>query len=238
MERLFRVIRSCVVGSALLVCSASILISAQTVRPVIMEYRSVAHGKFELVNNGLQPLNVVLQPCSFSIGEDGTGKFRPLESQIHVRLSAMSFRIAPQQSHWVFYEASADTLPAWFVIYSTMAAPPNSQGFNVQIELPHTVYLVQKEQLGKDDIVVKSAKYDSARHRIVIDVANVSPRLGRALDWQVASKGKKLSQNGFPLLPQGRRRLEAEWKWPNPPERISLRFEHFTIKQAVSELAD
>ena len=218
--------------------AAAALSPAQTVRPVIVEYRTTARGKFELVNNTLVPLNVVLQPCSFSIREDGTGEFRPLEKGVHLRLSAMSFRIAPQQSHWVFYEATADQLPAWFTIYSAMAGPPKPQGFTVQVDLPHTVYLLQKERLEKDDIVVESAKYEPAQHRVVISLANAGPRLGRAIDWQVAARGKKVSQNGFPLLPGGRRRLEMDWKWPNPPERINIRFEHFTLKQAISGLRE
>jgi hypothetical protein len=213
--------------------ASSLYAPAQTVRPVIVEYRSSARGKFELVNNGLQPLNVVLEPRSFSIDEDGTGEFRALEPAVHLKLSAMSFRIPPQQSHWVFYEATADQLPAWFTIYSSMEAPPNGKGFTIQLDLPHTVYLVQKERLQKDDVVIKSASYDRAQHRIVIEVNNVSPRLGRVLEWQSSAKGKKISQNGFPLLPQAHRRLEAEWKWPDPPEKVALRFEHFTLKQAI-----
>jgi hypothetical protein len=213
--------------------ASSFSAQSQTVRPVIVEYRSAARGKFELVNNGVRPLNVVLEPRSFSIDEDGTGEFRPLESDIHLKLSAMSFRIPPQQSHWVFYEATADRLPAWFTIYSSMAAQPNGQGFTIQVELPHTVYLVQKERLEKNDLVIKSARYDAARQRVVIDIDNVSPRLGRALEWQASAKRKKISQNGFPLLPHGRRRLEAEWKWPDPPEKVTVRFEHFTLKQAI-----
>lgn len=222
----------------LLICAAADISSAQTVRPVIVEYRTAARGKFELINNTLQAMNVVLKPCSFSIREDGTGEFRPLENSVHVKLSAMSFRIAPQQSHWVFYEASADQLPAWFTIYSAMAAPPNPQGFTVQVDLPHTVYLLQKEHLEKDDIVVESAKYDPTEHRVVISLANTGPRLGRAIDWQVAAKGKKISENGFPLLPGGRRRLEVDWNGSNPPERVTVRFEHFSIKQAVGGLQE
>lgn len=217
-----------------LTCITSGILAAQTVRPVIVEYRNAARGKFELVNNSLQPVNVVLQPCSFSIREDGTGEFRPLEQSVHLKLSTMSFRIAPQQSHWVFYEATADQLPAWFTIYSAMAAPPNAQGFTLQVDLPHTVYLLQKEHLQRDDVVVESARYEEAQHRVVINLVNTGSRLGRALDWQVAGKGKKVSQGGFPLLPQGHRHLVVDWNGANPPERIAVRFEHFTIKQALS----
>lgn len=208
--------------------------SGQTVRPVIVEYRAAARGKFELINNSLDPLSVVLQPCSFSVREDGTGVFQPLDSEIHLKLSAMSFRIPPQQAHWVFYEATADKLPAWFAIYSTMAGRPNPNGISMQIDLPHTVYMLQRERLERDDVVIESTEYDLSKHRIVVTVSNTSQKLGRVLEWQVAAKGKKVSQNGFPLLPKARRRLEVDWKSPNSPERVSLQFDHFTLKQEIS----
>src|SRR5258708_35815352 len=94
---------------------------AQTVRPVIVQYSGSARGKFELVNNAFQPTNVVIEPRSFTINEDGDGVYGPLANNIHVKLSAMSLRIPPKQSRFVFYEAKADTLPAWFVLYSVFA---------------------------------------------------------------------------------------------------------------------
>lgn len=202
-----------------------------------MEYRTAAHGKFELVNDGLEPLNVVLQPRSFSVREDGLGVFQPLDPGIHLRLSAMSFRIPPQQAHWVFYEATADKLPAWFTIYSTLAGKPSSTGIGVQIDLPHTVYILQKERLSQSDVLIDSAEYDPTLHRIVIAVSNTSQKLGRSIGWQVSAKGKKISQNGFPLLPRTRRRLEIDWKLPQPPERISLQFDHFTLRRQIGDVA-
>ena len=217
-----------------LVCSACSPAAAQTVRPVIVEYRTAAHGKFELVNNSYKPLSVSIQPCSFSINEDGVGLFRPLESNIHVKLSEMSFRLAPQQTRWVFYDATADKLPAWFAIYSSLSGQPNAQGIVVQVDLPHTVYLFQKQRLEKNDVAIESAKYDSSAHLVTVDLSNVSERLGRAQEWQVIAKGKKLSQDGFPLLPQGHRRLEAHWNNSAPPAKVLVRFEHFTLKQDIS----
>ncbi|MBI4462860.1 MAG: hypothetical protein HY653_08150, partial [Acidobacteria bacterium] len=53
----------------------------------------------------------------------------------------MSFRLPPQQTFYVFYEATADRLPAWFTIYCGFSGLPSYEGINVVVELPHTVYL-------------------------------------------------------------------------------------------------
>ena len=208
--------------------------SAQTVRPVIVQYSGVARGKFELVNNGLQPMGVVLQPMSFSITEDGDGVYGPLASSIHLKLSATSFRIPPQQSRFVFYEARSDHLPAWFVIRNVFAGIGRQSGIKVQVDIPHTVYLLQKQPLEKQDVVVESFQLLRRQHKVVITLVNKSPKLGRALEWQVSAKGTKTSNAGFPLLPQTRRRLEVEWNSPDAPAMFWVRFEHFTLKEELS----
>jgi hypothetical protein len=204
---------------------------AQTVQPVIVQYQGSAHGKFELVNNSLEPLDVVLQPRSFNVTLEGEGVFVPLSNDIHLKLSAMSFRIPPQQSRFVFYEANADHLPAWFVIYSLVSGRPSQSGINVELELPHTVYLLQKQAIDRNDLLLESAEYNPEQHRVIVTVLNSSSKLGRAIGWQVTSKHAKNSGGGFPLLPQSRRRLELEWNSPNPPQTVQIQFQHFTLKQ-------
>jgi len=222
-----------VVGITLLVESGA---WCQTVRPVIVEYQSTANGKFELVNDGLTPLSVVLEPRSFTITDDGTGVYSPLEGNVHLQLSAMSFRIPPKQSRFVFYKATADRLPAWFVIYSVCSGRPARSGFNVEVDLPHTVYLRQKASLEKQDVGVESFEYLPEEKRAVITVSNSSEKLERALEWRLSSKATKISGNGFPLLPKGRRRLEVDWDSASPPEVFSVRFQHFTFKQDLGAL--
>ena len=220
--------------AAVVVWALSAPVSAQTVRPVIVEYTDGARGKFELVNNSLQPANVVVEARSFTIKEDGNGVYGPLTSDIHLKLSAMSLRIPPQQSRFVFYEARADKLPVWFVIYSTFAGRPQQSGLNVQLSLPHTVYLLQKQALQKQDVSVESFKYLPSQQRVLVTIANNSSKLGRVLEWQVGSKRVKQSDAGFPLLPQSRRRLEMAWSSGEPPRGLSFRFEHFTLKEELS----
>lgn len=220
---------------AMLAVGACLVVGhAQTVRPVIVEYKGSAKGKFELINNGLQPANVVVEPRGFTITEDGDGIYGPLAKDIHLKLSAMSLRIPPKQSRYVFYEAKADTLPAWFVIYSAFAGPAQQSGLNIQLDLPHTVYLLQREPLARPDVTVESLAYQPAKHRVVIVIANKSAKLGRALDWQVAVKGTKAGGSGFPMLPQSRRQLEVAWNAADPPDTFSIHFEHFSFKEDFS----
>ncbi len=68
----------------------------------------------------------------------------------------------------------------------------------------------------------------------MIVVANNSAKLGRALEWQVASRGTKAGGSGFPLLPQSRRQLEVAWNAPDPPATFSIHFEHFSFKEDFS----
>jgi len=202
---------------------------------VIVQYAGVARGKIELINSSLKPLNVVLEPVSFKVAEDGNGTYEPLQENIHLKLSTMSFRIPPQQSRFVFYEAKPDKLPAWFVIYCVFAGAVRQSSLNVRVELPHTVYILQKHPLGKADVSVESFRYLPDRHRVIVMLANNSLKLGRAVEWQVSSTTTKMSNAGFPLLPKSRRRLELEWSAPTSPDVFSIRFEHFTLVEKLNE---
>ena len=122
---------------------------AQTIRPVISEYTAkVAKGSIELVNPGLTPLTVIVEPKSFSVSETGDISYRPLDKTIQLKLSAMSFQIPPQQSYFIFYEARAEDLPAWFVIYASIGGfRKTSAGMNIRLDLPHTVYILPKHSV-------------------------------------------------------------------------------------------
>jgi hypothetical protein len=96
---------------------AAVRMTAQTVRPVVDENvvkgpGKKASGRIEYVNDSLQNLNVVLDSRSFIVSDTGDLSYQPLDTRIHVKFSAMSFRIPPKQNYFVFYEASADALPA------------------------------------------------------------------------------------------------------------------------------
>lgn len=213
---------------------------AQTVRPVLLEHGEKAHGKFELVNDTLLPLNVVLEAKSFTVDEQGEISYRPLDKHIHLKLARMSFRIPPQQSYWVFYEATADQLPAWFVLYANFTGYPfkSASGMNIQLELPHTVYLLPKGDLKQPDVSLVTAEYRPAAHKIVVEVSNQSALFGRALAAEISGGRQKTTQNGFPLFPNSHRRVEITWEGDEPPQKLKLRFAKFTLEQPIAVRQD
>ena len=206
---------------------------AQTVQPVISEYQLKADGKFALTNGTLTPMVVVLEPKSFSITPDGQGIFRSLDQHIHVELSAMSARLEPGQTYYIFYKAHADQLPAWFTVYSTFSSVQHHPGLDVRIMLPHTVYLYQKHPLNKEEINVPIATWQAAAKTIVCDVENHGTSLTRVQEVRLSGPHASESSGGFPLLPLGRRRLELSWDEKQPPDTLQLRFEHFTLKVPI-----
>ncbi len=219
-------------GAALLcsgVCSL-----AQTVSPVIVEYKAKAAGQIALLNNTLTPLAVVLEPRSFSITPDGNGVYRPLDADIHVKFSSTSFRIDPGQTYSVFYSATADKLPAWFTVYSVFSKVQHGAGLDVRILLPHTVYIYPKKQPAKVQVEVGRAVYSAQSGKVECDLENKTPDLTRVQQVQIAAGKKSETAAGFPLLPGERRHLEVSWGEKGPPETIALEFAHDTLRQPIS----
>ncbi|MBI4165035.1 MAG: hypothetical protein HY508_04805 [Acidobacteria bacterium] len=208
---------------------------AQAIRPVIAEYNEKARGRFDLVNDSLIPLNVVLETKSFSVGEDGSPTFRPLDKSIHLKLSQMSFRIPPQQTYYVFYEATAPHYPAWFVIYASFSGLPQQSGLNVQVELPHTVYMGQKVALTRDEVQLGKAEYLPGLKQVQIEIKNIGDRLGRVSEVEVRGDREKTAYSGFPLMPGSRRRVTVEWKSSVPPQRAIVQFKNFKIETPLQE---
>jgi hypothetical protein len=208
-------------------------LGAQTVRPAVVEYTGAARGRFDLVNESLFPLTVVLEPRSFHVESSGELIEEPLDSaRVRVRLSAMSFRIPPRQSYTVSYEASARSYPAWFLIESALTGARTSSGLNVRIELPHVVYLLQKQPLRRGDVAVRSFDFDSASGKVRIELENSGLGLGRILSSEVSTAGKSAVPGGaFPLFPLSRRLLEIPWSGHDAPDRVMLRFATFTLEE-------
>src|SRR6476661_2136360 len=180
--------------------------SAQTVRPVINELSNPAKGRVEYVNDSLTPLNVVLEAKSFTVSETGEISYRPLDADVHLKLSATSFRIQPQQTYYVFYEASAPPTPTWFVIYASFSgfAFRTSQGMNVRLQLPHTVYLLPKQQVEKPEVRVERAELNVVENKVVLEVENTGSNFGRVLQTQLVYSKKKQEAPGFPIFPHSK----------------------------------
>jgi len=217
--------------------------SAQTVRPVISELGNPAKGRVEYVNDSLTPLNVVLEPKSFTVSEKGELSYRPLDPNIHLKLSATSFRIQPKQTYYVFYEASAPPTPAWFVIYASFSGFPfrTAQGMNVRLQLPHTVYLLPRQRAEKADVRVVRAELDDADNKVLLEVENTGDNFGRVLQTQLASGRKKQEAPGFPIFPHSKRILEVplDAKAVDAvPTEVSLQFDNFKIEEKLTVKAN
>jgi hypothetical protein len=214
---------------------------AQTIRPVISEYTSkitkkVAKGSFELVNSGLVPLNVILDPKSFSVSEKGDITYRQLDKSIQLKLSAMSFRIPPEQSYFVFYEARADVLPAWFVIYSNIGVVrKDNAGMNIRIDLPHTVYILPKHSVEKSDILISALGPTSDKTHLGFLVTNTGPWFGRVLSTEFIGKGGTAQGSGFPIFPHSARIVEVPCQGNQPATTLRLRLRNFKLDEPVSE---
>lgn len=213
---------------------------AQTVRPLIDEFGNPAKGRVEYVNDASVPLNVVVEAKSFSVNEKGEISYRPLDSNIHLKLSATSFRIPPQQSYFLFYEASSDVAPAWFVIYGSFSgfAVRTAEGMNVRVQLPHTVYLLPKGgALEKNDVHIVSAQYDAAGKKVTVVTENTGPNFGRAQTAAISGAKKKQEGSGFPIFPKSRREMVYAWDGDEAPEKVVLDFDKFKVESDVTRLS-
>ncbi|HET9951724.1 MAG TPA: hypothetical protein VFS09_08030 [Candidatus Eisenbacteria bacterium] len=207
---------------------------AQTVRPVIVEYKGThVRGKFELVNDQLLPVNVIMEPRSFDVTEEGDPVYRALDPSVKLKLSEMSFRIPAQQSRTIFFDARAESIPAWFTIFATFAGMPRHKGIEIEIELPHTVYMLPKTPLGAADVRVESAVWDSVAKNVSLRLKNLSPRLGRVEEVEAAAKKEKRQGGSFPLLPGASRRVLIPWDAPVAPTTYRLRFQRFTVEDSL-----
>jgi hypothetical protein len=207
----------------------------QSVSPPIAEYQEHARSSFQLSNQSIFPLTVVLEVKGFRVTERGEVQDAPFDSaRIHLKLSAMSFRIPPRGTYTVFYEASADGAPAWFNILSAMSGARTDAGVNVRILLPHVVYLNQKQPLRMEEVAVRAFELDSAAKVARVQLENTGANLGRVLQVTVAS-GKTQSPPGsaFPLFPHSRRWTEVPWSHDSIPDRLQIRFAKFTIDTAL-----
>src|ERR1700680_612963 len=128
------------------------LAPAQTISPVIVEYADKADGRFQIYNDAEIPLTVVLEAHSFTVDSTGKATFRKLDPGLHVQLSTTSFRLAPKETHYVFYKATTETYPNWFCIYSPISGPVTPTGLKLAIELPHTVYILGRKSLDQSQV--------------------------------------------------------------------------------------
>jgi hypothetical protein len=162
--------------------------------------------------------------------------YRPLDPEIKVKFSTTSFRIQPQQTFYVFYEATCEKSPSWFVIYAAFTGFPfrTQQGMAVQLELPHTVYLLPKESVDKSQLRIARAEYDAKGRKVVLDIENIGDYFGRVLQTTVTAGNKKQEAPGFPVFPHSHRVTEI--KLPDgmaDPSGFVLQLANFKVEDKL-----
>lgn len=220
---------------------SSMPVLGQTVRPLIDENvvkapGKSASGKIEYYNDSLQPLTVTLEAKSFTVSETGDLSYRPLDDAIHVKFSEISFRVEPKQNYFIFYQAYADKLPSWFVVYATFGGfkEKTQEGFRIQVQLPHTIYLLPRQEVQKEQLAVKLAEYHPAEKKVIVRVENAGPSFGRVLQAEVISGKDKATQGGFPVFPFSQRQVEIPWEAASDPAKLQLHMTHFKLEQGVT----
>ena len=238
-------------GSRLLLMAGAVVLfaavaqfgSAQTVRPLIDENHvsgsgKVAKGRIEYYNDSLDSVFVTLEAKSFSVSESGELSYRPLDSKIHLKLSSMSFRVPPQQSFYVFYEASADEIPAWCVVYGTFSGfkARTQQGFKIQIQLPHTIYILPKREIEKSELTISKADFNPTTKKVLLRVQNSGPAFGRVMETEITSGKNQITQEGFPVFPNSARQIEIAWPTDDVPNKLKINLETFSLGHEVQSI--
>jgi len=212
----------------------SFIAQAQTIQPLLSEYRNQANGTVQLTNDTFLPTNVVLEAKSFTVTEDGDLVYRPLDLDIEVKFAAKSFRIQPKQTYTVNYSAKAKTLPAYFVIYAAFSGKglQTDSGLNVNVLLPHTVYILPKNDAAKRELQVL-ASFDRDAGKVRLRVDSESDAFGRVLLTEVVGDKKKIEDAGFPVYPHKSRKFEVDWKEDSPPRKLVLHFRNFKLESPL-----
>jgi hypothetical protein len=119
----------------------------QTVSPVVQECGGKkCSGQFTVTNNTLGALMVSVEPLSFSLTSASKSVLRPLDAGITVRLSEMSARLSPKESHIFEYHIQCAALPCLVQFNSYMVVGHTTDGIAVRLALPEVVYYCQKEK--------------------------------------------------------------------------------------------
>lgn len=215
---------------------ASASSAAQVVAPPVTEYEERAAGTFELTNNSLVPATVVIEAFGFRVDTLGRVSYIPFDtSVVRLKLSTTTVRVPPRSSFNVSYEASATSTPTWFVLASSFSGP-RTEGLNVRLQLPHVVYLNQRQPIERSAVRVHAVVVDTAAKKARVKIENTSDRLGRVLLSSLRGPQGTTQGGAFPLFPTFWRWVEFDWDGATPPESVRLEFERFTLEVQTRDL--
>jgi hypothetical protein len=121
------------------------------------------------------------------------------------------------------------------VVYATFSgfSEKTRQGLSLNVLLPHTIYLLPKQGVRKDELLVKIAAYHPEDKKVIVRIENTGPSFGRVLEADVTcNKGKAVS-NGFPVFPHSQREMEIPWEASDGPAKLVLRLKHFRLEHGI-----
>jgi hypothetical protein len=211
---------------------------AQSVDPPIAVLDGAhVRGSIVINNPTIFPFSYVLEPKQFTVACGGDVAFAELDTaRIHLRLSSMSGRLAAKQRATIFYEVTADSVPSWFAIVVGFYGSKPEQGLNVKMEIPHIVYLMQRDKVRADELAITSAVFEPLDKRLRIRVENHSSKLTRISELVgIAGNGKEYSIDACPLFPNTTREFVFAWPDASLPVKVIARFAGFSIERPVHQ---
>lgn len=204
----------------------AVKVQAQKIEPPVIEYSSskTTGDSFTITNTSeTQPLQVAsMLVKTFTVdvktGEPSFANIDP--SKISVELSRQSAYIQPNGSAEFFIRAKCLQLqPCWFTVFSSLSMGRSSNGYLVNVLLPHTVYLYGKKLLKKQDVEVQFVDQNTLAIKNLSDA-----RMDRPLVELTTGTGKKIL--GAPIFPSGVRLISSD----SPISKAVVKFSHFKVE--------
>ena len=144
--------------SVLIFLSFSFICAAQEVSPPINECGHKCSGEFSVKNNGLTPFLVTVEAHSFSISKTRTPILRALDTGVSVRFSETSARLGPKAIHAFDYKVKCSQYPCLIQILSSMVVGHTPNGTAVRLQIPHVVYVCDKEKNCRNNAILSAVK--------------------------------------------------------------------------------
>jgi hypothetical protein len=129
------------IAVALLLGFAVVFAHGQTMSPAIVECKAKCSGEFTISNHTVGPLNVTVEPHSFSLGTDGGTVLRALDPTVDVQLDSMSARVGPLGDHSFSYKLRCSKAPCLVILHASMTGPHTKEGVAVRLIMPHVIYM-------------------------------------------------------------------------------------------------
>jgi len=106
---------------------------------------------------------------------------------------------------------------------------------NIEVMLPHTVYILPKEDAKENELSLKAARYDPESHVLTVEVASASANFARVELTAVKTDKGSLDARGFPLYPGTSRKVEIPIEAGKIPQEVTLELKDFKLKSAVAQ---